>query len=267
MAEGRFSVREAVAEGFDFWRRDGRKAIGPLAVSAAGLVAISVGGDAATLAGGLGLYGLGALMAQGALYRLALDGAEPASRNGPLGFQWRGLETRLLAIILLTLFLLMVVAFVAAFILATLLVGFVGGEAAASAPTPEALLASLSGTGRFIFNAAAVVMVLILVAIGTRLALAAPATAAEGRVRFLSSAGLTRGLVLRILAAMVVINLPVFILQSLAAVFGGLTHNPANGAVAQMIVSVIAVFFYVPISVGMLAHIYRRLTAGAPGLS
>lgn len=267
MTQDRFSVREAVAEGFDFWRRHGRKAVGPLAVSAAGLGAIGVGHDAATLAVGLGLYGLGALMAQGSLYRLALDGAEPASRNGPLGFQWRGLETRLLAVTLLTLFLLAVVAFVAAFVLAALLIGFVGGETAATATSPEALRASLTGVGDFLFNAAAVTMVLVMVAIGTRLALAAPATAAEGRVRFLSSAGLTRGLVLRILAATVVINLPVFVLQALAAVFGGLTHSPANGAVAQMIVSVIAVFFYVPISVGMLSHIYRRLAAGAAGTS
>lgn len=264
MSQARFSVRTAVAEGFEFWRVNVLKAIGPLVTAAVGLVILLTAKTAPVLVAGFALYVLSGLVAQGALYRISLAGAgaEPAEHNGPAGFQWRALETRLVAVGLLATALMAIVAIIAVFLVSALLVGLVGVPAATAAASPEMLMAGLSSTGALIFNAAALVCVGGLLVLSARLSLAAPATAAEQRVRFLSSIGMTRGSVLRILGATLLINLPIIIMQSLAGLFGDLTKNPETTLWSQLIVGVISTFFYVPISVGMTSYIYRRLREG-----
>lgn len=264
MSKARFSVRSAVAEGFEFWRANVLRAIGPLVIASVGLVVLLTAKAMPLLIAGFAVYVLAGLAAQGALYRISLagTGAETPDRNGPFGLQWRMMETRFAIVGLLATALLAIVVIIAVFMISALLVGLVGVPAATAATTPEMLLASLSPTGAFLFNAAALVAVAGLLVLNARLSMAVPATAAENRVRFLSSLGLTRGSVLRILAATILINLPIIIMQSLAGLFGKAMHGADAVALTQLIVGIVSTFFYVPISVGMTSYIYRRLREG-----
>lgn len=265
MSQARFSVRTAVAEGFEFWRANVLRAIGPLVLASVGLVVLLTAKALPLVAIGFAVYVLAGLMAQGALYRISLAdaGAESPDHNGPFGLQWRALEGRLVIVGLLATVFLGIVVVVAVFMVSALLVGLVGVQETTAATTPEMLLASLTPTGAFLFNAAALIAVAGLLALNARLSMAVPATAAENRVRFLSSLRLTRGALLRILAATIVINLPIIIMQSLAGLFGKAMHGPDAVALTQLVVGIVSTFFYVPISVGMTSYIYRRLRQGA----
>ena len=265
MSKARFSVRTAVAEGFEFWRINVLRAIGPLVVASMGLVVLLTAKTLPLLVAGLAVYVLAGLAAQAALYRISLagTGAEPPERNGPFGLQWRMMETRFVVVGLLAAALLAIVMIIAVFVISVLLVGLVGIPAATAATTPAMLLAGLSPTGSFLFNLAALVAVAGLLVLNTRLSMAVPATAAENRIRFLSSLGLTKGSVLRILAATILINLPIIIMQSLASLFGEAMSGADAVALTQLIVGIVSTFFYVPISVGMTSYIYRCLRQGA----
>ena len=264
MSQARFSVQTAVAEGFDFWRGNVLKAAGPLVIGAVASLISTVAPFNIAVAASL-INVLAMIAAQGALFRIALApiGVEGPDRNGPYGLQWRGLETRLLGQTLLLVLLLFGIAIVATFLLAVLLLGFVGGDVAANAASPDALMASLSPTARFVFNLGLTLCLLGLLVMVLRLTMAAPATAAENRVRMLSTAGMTRGSVLRLLVAVVVVNLPVFVLQGLAMGFARLTHSPATDHWAEGVATAMSTFFYIPISVGMTAYVYKRLREGA----
>lgn len=264
MSQARFSVRTAVAEGFDFWRAQGLRVIGSLSIGAvAALVANVAPLKVAVAASAINFIAL--LMAQGALFRIALApvGAESADRNGPLGIQWRGLESRLLGMTLLLVVLLLIIAVVATFVLAVVLLGFVGSDVAANATSPEALMASISPTARFVFNFGLTLCLLGILVLVLRLTMAAPATAAEGGIRLLNTLGLTKGSVIRILAAVLVVNLPIFALQGLALGFRQITHSPETDHWAEGVAAAMSTFFYIPISVGMTSYIYRRLKQGA----
>lgn len=263
MSQARFSVRTAVAEGYAFWRGNVLKAIGPLLIATAGLAVLVTARDLAMLVGGLAVYLLGGIAAQGALFRLALSDAGPDVReNGPWGLQWRGLETRLAAVGLLVGVILGFGAIVAGMVLNVLFLVLNGAPATEAAAT-TASLADLTPTQQFLFKAAGLVAVALLLVLSARLSLAGPATAADGRLRLLHSLELTRGAVLPVVGATLVINLPIIAMQVLA----GLYTAGAGGAVAvaptQMIVGVVSTFFYVPVSVGLLSYIYQRLREGA----
>lgn len=265
MSQARFSVRTAVAEGFEFWRANVLKAIGPLVLAAGGLVLFLTATTPAAMVAGAALYSLAGLVAQAALYRISLAdaGAEAPSRNGPSGLQWRMLETRFVGVSLLAGALIGVLALIAAFMVSTLLVGLIGVPAATAATSAEMLLAHLTPTGGLIFNLAALAALVGLMVLSARLSMALPATAAEGRVRVLSSLALTRGTVLPILGATLLINLPIIVMQSLAGLFGGVMQGADATRWTQLIVGIVSTFFYVPISVGMTSYIYRRLRGGA----
>ena len=264
MSQARFSVRTAVAEGFEFWRANVLRAIGPLVIAAVALVVLLTARTQAVLVAGFLVYVLAGLAAQGALYRISLagTGAEPPEHNGPFGLQWRATETRFVAVGLLATALLAIVVIIGVFLIATLLVGLVGIPAATAATTPDMLLAGLTPTGAFLFNASALLVMAGLLVLNARLSMAVPATAAANRVRFLSSIGMTRGSVLRILGVTLLINLPIIILQILAGEFGKLMHGTDATLWTQLVVGIVSTFFYVPISVGALSYIYRRLKGG-----
>lgn len=267
MSQARFSVRTAVAEGFGFWRGNVLKAAGPLLI-VSGLALKTTVAPVQSAAGAMGLNLLALLAfvaAQGALYRIALApaGAESPDRNGPFGLQWRWLESRLLALTLLTVLLLFIVGVVVTFLLAVVLLGFVGGEVAVNAASPDALMASLSPTGQAVFNIGLLLCFVGVLVLVMRLTMAAPATAAEGRIRMLSTLGLTRGSVLRLLAAVILVNLPVFALQGLALAWTSLTHAPATNHWPEGLAAALSPFFYLPISVGMTSYVYQRLREGA----
>ena len=263
MSQARFSVRTAVAEGFEFWRANVLKAIGPLAIAAvASLVGAVAPEQFALAASGLNFIAL--IVAQGALFRIALasEGAESPDRNGPFGLQWRGLETRLLGMTFGLVLLLFAVAIAATFALALVVVAMVGDPAALNVSSPEAFVASLTPQAAFVFNFGMTLCLLGILILVMRLPMAAPATAATNRVRLFSSLGMTRGSVIRILGAVLIVNLPVFALQGLALGYTKLIGAAATDRWAESVAAAITTFFYVPISVGMTSYIYRRLREG-----
>ncbi len=265
MSQARFSVRTAVAEGLGFWRRNALKAVGPLGLASAAVFAgVVVQGRVAQIA--LAVYVITLVMAQGALYRVALGGAgaDPATRNGPLGLQWRWLETRLALVIILLLLVLMFAAVVLVFFLMSALLGIAGGEAAISATTADELMAGLSPAANQAFNIGAFLAFLILVAIIMRLAMTAPATAARGRLQFFSTLSLTRGSVMRLVLAVMLINLPIFAVQGLAWAYVEFTGATAQAPWVNGLTAALIPAYFIPSIVGMTSYIYLRLR-GEPG--
>lgn len=262
MAQARFSVRTAVAEGFDFWRQNWKKVSGALVLAAVAGVAVQI--SATTLAAmflGTLITTVAQLPAQAALLRIALAdlGAEPPERNGPLGLQWRGLETRLLSATVLVLLLGFIVAAVASFLLLAVMAGFLGGVDPKSLTTPGAVAAALSPAATVMLNVIMLIIVLAFVILATRLSLVLPATAAANSPQVFSSLKLTKGSVAQIFAVQLLIGLPLIALMLAASLYAGKNTGLLGGM--NVILVGIAPFFLIPISVGALAYIYRRLSA------
>ncbi len=267
MTKARFSIRTAIAEGFEFWREHWRKAAGPLALAGVGACLASFN-DPLMLMTGAGMEFVALILAHSVYYRIALAdlGAESASVNGPLGFQWGRLEGRLLAVNLLIAVIFAVVIFICVFMVMVLLAG-----ASQNAPipqlervvTPQELLAMLSPDQQTALLVGFGGTLIVMLLIWARLSMAAPTTAATGAVNVLGSVPLTRGSTLRLAGLWLLVRLPVFVLAVIAQQFGLLVGDPATGLIATLMVGLIGVFFIQPILIGALAHVYRRLSVSA----
>lgn len=275
MSKARFSVQTAVAEGFDFWRLNSLKAAGPLSLAAAAMLFLAIATPPETLDSGTPLnlpamgailvYVLASVMAQGALFRAALagHGAEASGPPGPYGLQWSGLEGRILGAIVTLALLFLTSAIVLTFVLSLFLLPFLGA-APPPGTTSEQLMASLSPTARLVFNVGLGVCLAVLAWLASRLSMMVPTAVVEQRIAVRGPFRLTRGAVLRIVAAGVVIYLPVIALQGLAWAFTVITGNATSGAWASGIASAISLFLYQPIFVGMMSYIYLRLRESEP---
>lgn len=262
MAQARFSIREAVAEGFAFWRTHWLKAIGSLTLLATVVLVTSFqSGTPAGAVVSILLVSIAQLPAMGAFYRIALEGegGDPASGNGPLGLQWKGLETRLLGVFGLTFLLSVIIVMVVLFVAAAITAGLVAGDPDAVG-SPEALMAGLGQGGRMALNLIALAVLFGLVVLAARLSMATPATVAQRRIRFLSSLTMTRGMAVPIFATLFVINAPILLIQFLGSSLLG-RQDPVMAIAVNAVVAAIGVYFYIPILVGAMSHIYRKLSA------
>lgn len=265
MAKARFSIRTAVAEGFEFWRGHWRAAIGPLVIVGIGLILRASGAVGPTLMGFL-VELVGLTIAAAVYYRLALAGrsAEPASVNRPLGLQWGKLEGQLLAVNLLIAVIYAVIMFVCAFMLMAFLAGASEGSPLLKLEKPippEELFKLLTQDQVTALLAGSVVSMIVCLLIWARLALAGPATAVRGAVSVLSTVAMTRGNTLRLAGLWLLIQAPILVLQMAAVQFAVLIGDPATGAIANLVVGLIGVFFATPILFGALAYVYRQLSA------
>ena len=145
----------------------------------AGLGGVSIGWRA----GSLVVAGATVLIAQGALWRLALGEGRP----GPGGLQWGGPELRLLAVWLLSAaflgvlaLLVFVVVLCFAYAAASAGVGFVASDAATWGPAVDA-------RGRIVVSAVGLSGAAALVWAATRISFASSASVATGRVQVLST--------------------------------------------------------------------------------
>lgn len=264
MSQARFSVRTAVAEGFEFWRANVLKAIGPLLVALTGLTLLLFGKSVPWILVGIALYALAGILVQATLFRVAMANEnDTIAPPGRFGLQWSTIETRLAIVALLTAVTLAFGLFsagVALDVIGKALAFTTAGNLAA--PLDESLSA-LSPPARLVYGLTALAFVSGLFVLNARLSLAAPTTVADGRVRFLAALGASRGATLRMVAASFLALAPVIAGQFLASWYVGKTHNSNATAWTQLIVGIISTFFYVPISVGMTSYIYRRLKQGA----
>jgi hypothetical protein len=196
-----------------------------------------------------------AVIAWGALYRRAFGRA-----SGLAGLRWGMDEWRLLgAQALIAVFLFVVLA-----VLATVVGAVALGVARASAPgfdatSSEAWRAALSksGVGTIVAGAAPLLSLALLVWLGVRLSLAAPASIDQAQVRVLSAFPLTRGLVLQVFAAGVVLAAPVAALLLATGLVGRWAGPGVNGLLA--VLGAAFVYLYLaPVWTGALVHVYRH---------
>jgi len=264
MSQARFSVQSAVSAGLTFWRANVLKVAGPLIIAVAALAAITTAGNAPIGLLAWIIYGLAGSVAAAACYRIALVGPAPAleGQRGPLGLQVRGLELRLVAIGLMTTFLFAPIVLMAGATLDFVFARF--SLASAVASSPEGFFSVMSPAGQGAFIVTAMMTLGVLLVLDAALALAAPSTAVDGRLRFLSSFRRTRGSVLRILFATLVIRAPLIAMQSLATLYVDLADAPGAMHWIQLGIGVVSTCFYLPISVGMMSYIYLRLREGEP---
>ncbi len=265
MSQARFSIRTAVAEGLGFWRANVLRAIGPMLLAMAGLVALLFGKTTLLVLAGLAVYLLAGVVVQGALYRLALGAGDGSlERPGRLGFQWTMHETRLAIVGLLFALILAVGLFLAGQALNLIGVALVGADGKGAGVPIDQALSNLGPVSSFAYTAAGLILVGGLFVLNARLSLAAPATIQERKIRFFGVIGLSRGSALRIVSASFIALSPVIIGQFLAGWYVEAFPGPDVTAKTQLIVGFVSTFLYMPISVGMTSHIYRRLR-GAEG--
>jgi hypothetical protein len=196
-----------------------------------------------------------AIVAQGALYRRALETGTP----GAAGLQWGRLEWRLTAVWLLTavfLYILAMLVFVvvlaSAYAVASAGTGFVTSDVAT---WPRAV----DGRGRVVVSVMALGGLAGLSWAATRISLAAAATAVLGRIQVLSAWPLTRGRVWPIVLARASIGAgPSAILIGVLRVSG-----PHSGAGATWTIALLCGFavagLWLPLDVGLVAYFYRRV--------
>jgi hypothetical protein len=268
---GPISIVEGLRSALGLLARAWRRAMAALAVAVgAGWLYLGLRwtGNGSLAAAMLPISLLAVVMAQGALYRLAFEEHRqggPAERIGPGGLQWGAVEWRLLgmtlllALLLTFLLLLMMVALIAvAFGFASAGAGFVVAQ-------PQSWGHALHGLGGLIVLALLVAELAGFGWFAMRLCLAAPATVDCGRIQVLSAFGLTKGRVWRILGSMLIIALPLFGIGAVmeAALQGRAPAGPGIW-VCSLLYSVGGVFLYLPLMVGLLTYLYRRLGPGEP---
>lgn len=255
-------VRAAVGFLVAAWRGAG------VALSLAGvgvgafLLGVRWGATPAWQAVWLGAALLAAIIAQSALYRLALvrPGIEPG------GLQWGRAEGRLLAVWLLTaifLFILGLLAFTALIASAYAVASAGNGFAAAE---PATWARAVDGRGRFAVGAVAVAAAAALVWARMRICLAPAASVARGRVQVLSTWPITRGSAWPITAAWALISVgPMLLLLALSH------FAPIAPATSWAIIVAVALAkglvvagLWLPLDAGLMSYLYRRLDPPSP---
>jgi hypothetical protein len=260
----KISIQSAVTAAFQFAKVNAPKTAGVLSIILLlDIATVLSPGSTSVNPGLLALKGFAALfgvIAQGALYRLAFaseHGGEPEFRIGPLGLQWGRPEMRLLGADLLLFFLsFLALLFWVIILIVTLGAGmFVSGQAAGVAapltPTPQQAEQLLL---------ASVPVILVVLGVYVRICLYGAATVAQRKVAVFSTWSLTKGYFWTILAAVVVIAIPIAALNFLA----GLPGEPrAATLVIQLLTCVLDAFLIRPMYCGLFAHLYAALRPGA----
>jgi hypothetical protein len=204
-----------------------------------------------------------ATLAYGALYRAGFEG--PRGWNG---LRWGREEWRLLAVQLL----IAVIMTVVMAVLFVIIVGVALGVARSTSPDFDATSAqawrqALSGPGAILAGLVPLASLALLAWIGLRLALAPAATIDRGRIQVLSAFRLTRGAVLTLLAAGLVLVAPAIIL-AMALGYVRAVVGVSRGAPLAQLLGVGLLFFYlIPVWTAALVDVYSHQTpvAKPPG--
>jgi hypothetical protein len=262
LANSRVSIREMLSHAFAFWRGSHRRVFGVLAACAvATLVSTAFTAGFPQLITNMIYIGI-SLMAQGALFRLAIaemSGSAPEP-VGPSGFQWRGVEWRLVGLTLRLYLLIVAVVVVVVFLLAAAL-GPTVNEAALSGMTPEEFVATLTPEQRRVIAIGFAAVAALLTWVSARLSLALPMSAHGPRIQLFASWPLTRGTAWPIILGSALLIAPIFLLVAIAGAIWA--DQPATAAWAVGLVVAIGQFFYLPLSVGMLTWLYLQLRPSA----
>jgi hypothetical protein len=195
------------------------------------------------------------LVAQGSLYRLALD-----RRLGPLGLQWGAPETRLLAVALLKLALLGVLGALAFVVVLCVGYGVASAGPGFIASDPTTWAEGVDARGQGLVTG---VTLLCLAGLGwviLRVSLAAAATVARDRVEVLTAFGLTKGRVAAILAGLAAIGAPAALLLLALGALRTAAVAAAPQLAASLALGFVFVGLFLPLNVGLMTYLY-----GQPG--
>ena len=200
-------------------------------------------------------------LAYGALYRAAFGG--PAGWNG---LRWGVEEWRLLAVQALTFVILSVVASVLVVLVGAVVVGV------AKSNNPDLDIGSLAawraavhGPGVIPAGLPPLLSAVIMLWLFLRLSLAPAATVDLGKIQVLSAFGRSRGAVLTLAVAGLVLAAPALILAIVIG-YARAVIGFAEGAWIPMLISVALLFFYLlPVWTAALVDVYRRQPAPTPG--
>lgn len=200
-----------------------------------------------------------AAMAEGALYRVALDKGRP----GPAGLQWGRPEWRLGAVWGLTaafMFVLGMLAFVA--VLATTFGVATSGRGFVMA-LPATWAGAVDGRGRVVMTVVAAFCFAGLIWAATRIALGAAASIDRGKVQLLATWPASRRLVAPILLGRVLLGVtPIGFASLLLWGVSRADHAPPVLVwVASLAAGLALAGLWLPLSVGLMAYLYRRHAA------
>jgi hypothetical protein len=269
-------VLESVRAAFAFQRLHWRTVGGVLAFAAAGATVQTAGdisGDSNLAMVGQIAYLLAICMGYAALMRLAFadeNPGEPEFTPGRGGIQWGMPEWRLLGVGAL-LFSALAIA-VSILIFAVILLSIVLGLSSKVEPnaTPQQIADAVGPGGSAALLLVFAVFLGGMLYAAARLTLASAATVARRKVQVFSTWSLTKGQVLRVIAASLLSSLPSIAAGLLLAILVGLIGKPAGANAAPQVAMPLALivaavpaailaFVQLPVSVGLTAYLYRGL--------
>ena len=207
-----------------------------------------------TLAG-LILMIVAGLMAKGAVFRLAVGRGNP----GPGGLQIGRVEVNLLIVALLTFaflsilgLLLLVVLLCTAYAVASAGPGFVASDIATWAR-------AIAGRGQVVFGLVALAGAAGMVWAATRICLAAAVTVAQDKVQVLATWPITRDRVVPIVLAGALTAAGPFVVLATARLVLRSMLDPSAQFAGHVVMGVILVGLWVPMGIGLMAYLQRRL--------
>jgi hypothetical protein len=212
------------------------------------------------------------LVAYGALLRLAFADEhpnDPEFRPGPYGFQWGKPEMRLLGVAALLIFLLLLASLTLVFVIFLVMVT-AGVGAITAQTTPESVMAAMGPGGQIALTAAVLAFGLGCLVLSIRLTIAPAATVALKRIQVFEVWPLTRGQFLRILAATLLVSVPSILAGVFTGMAAAMTAPPTpqgqplvlplpEALLVSVIPNLVAAFIVLPMSVGLIAYLYRGL--------
>jgi hypothetical protein len=278
-------IKQSVRAAFEFRRLHWRTVAGVLGLVALGGTLNAAGemsGDRGAQMIGEIVYVIGTAMAYAALMRLAFADEHPGDpefRPGPQGFQWGKPEWRLLGVAVLILFA-YVIAFVMFLFFAMLVIIVAGGAGVLKdGATPDDLLKALGPGGATVLGLLVIAFALGLLYVAVRISLAPAATVARRRISVFDTWALTKGQVWPLLAATLLVSLPSIVAGIVVGVIQNQTGQPTGprdamqiampGAlIVGLIPGLVVAFIQLPLSVGLVAYLFRGLRppAEAAGL-
>ena len=198
-----------------------------------------------------------AVMAEGALYRIALG----TERPGPGGLQWGRPEWRLGAVWALTVAFLSVLGLLAFVAVLATAFGVASAGRGFVMALPSTWAGAVDGRGRAVVGVVGALCLAGMVWAGTRIALGAAASIDRGRVQLLATWVQTRRLVLPILVGRFLLGIgPIALAWLLLGAMPRGGHPPSVPLLwtASMAAGLVLAGLWLPLSVGLMAYLYRR---------
>ncbi len=210
---------------------------------------------AATLPPALGLPILvvATVVAQGALFRRAFGRA-----SGLKGLRWGQDEWRLLGAHAMVLGLFLLIGSILLVVIGAVALGVARvSEPNLDVGSADAWRHALAtaGPAGLVAGLVPLASLAVLIWLSLRLSFTAPATVAQSGVRVLSAFPLTKGHVVTLLAAGVVLAAPVVLARAALSLTAG------DGVVPRAVAAALAYLYLAPAWAGALAHIYRQSAA------